>query len=87
MISACTIVVPNYLAYARVLAASFLTHHPDSQFRVLLIDDEDGSAGSHAADPHCHRLRDIGLVAERFIFDFLPGEWRNMCFLRWVTAL
>src|SRR5688500_7516291 len=63
MINACTIVARNYLAYARVLAASFLAHHPGGQFRVLLIDDEDGSAGSQAADLHCHRLRDIGLSA------------------------
>ena len=63
MINACTIVARNYLAYARVLAASFLAHHPGGQFRVLLIDDEDGSAGSQAADLHCQRLRDIGLSA------------------------
>ncbi len=63
MINACTIVGRNYLAYARVLAASFFAHHPGGQFRVLLIDDEDGSAGSQAADLHCHWLRDIGLSA------------------------
>ena len=39
---ACTIVARNYLAFARVLANSFLEHHPDSRFTVLLLDD-DGS--------------------------------------------
>jgi glycosyltransferase involved in cell wall biosynthesis/SAM-dependent methyltransferase len=67
MINVCTIVARNYLAYARVLAASFLAHHPGGQFRVLLIDDEEGSAGSQAADLHCYRLRDIGLSARDIV--------------------
>lgn len=36
--AACTIVSLNYLPYARVLCASFLRHHPDSKFYVLLVD-------------------------------------------------
>ena len=35
---ACTIIARNYLAHARVLAESFLRHHPDSSFTVLVID-------------------------------------------------
>jgi glycosyltransferase involved in cell wall biosynthesis/2-polyprenyl-3-methyl-5-hydroxy-6-metoxy-1,4-benzoquinol methylase len=35
---ACTIIAQNYLAHARVLAESFLRHHPDSSFTVLVID-------------------------------------------------
>ena len=35
---ACTIVARNYLAHARVLAESFLEHHPDAGFSVLVID-------------------------------------------------
>ena len=38
----CTIVAKNYLAYARVLARSFLAHHPDGRFVVLLVDRVDG---------------------------------------------
>ena len=38
---ACTIVARNYLAFARVLAHSFLEHHPGGRFTVLLLDDED----------------------------------------------
>src|SRR5580658_1852094 len=36
--AACTIISLNYLPYARVLCASFLRHHPDSAFYVLLVD-------------------------------------------------
>ena len=35
---ACTIVARNYLAHARVLAESFLEHHPEAEFSVLVID-------------------------------------------------
>jgi glycosyltransferase involved in cell wall biosynthesis len=38
-IGACTIIAKNYLAQARVLAESFLTHHPGAQFFVLLTDE------------------------------------------------
>ncbi len=36
--AACTIVSLNYLPYARVLAQSFITHHPGMEFYVLLVD-------------------------------------------------
>ena len=39
---ATTIVSKNYLAYARVLAKSWLQHHPDGQFFVFLVDRKDG---------------------------------------------
>ena len=37
-VNACTIVAPNYLPYARVLARSFLEHHPDGRFCTLVLD-------------------------------------------------
>lgn len=37
--AACTIVSPNYLAYARTLSASYLAQHPDHRFFVLLVAD------------------------------------------------
>lgn len=40
-VQACTIIARNYLAAARVLSTSFLEHHPDSRFTVLILDDED----------------------------------------------
>jgi glycosyltransferase involved in cell wall biosynthesis/SAM-dependent methyltransferase len=39
-VNACTIIARNYLAQARVLARSFLQHHPGSSFTVLVIDGE-----------------------------------------------
>jgi glycosyltransferase involved in cell wall biosynthesis/SAM-dependent methyltransferase len=37
-VDACTIIARNYLAQARVLARSFLDHHPGARFTVLVID-------------------------------------------------
>lgn len=46
--AACTIVARNYLAQARTLIQSFLEHHPQSHFYLLVVDDEaravDGAA-------------------------------------------
>lgn len=38
----CTIISKNYLAHARVLANTFLQHHPDGRIFVLLVDELDG---------------------------------------------
>jgi hypothetical protein len=35
--AACTIVSPNYLAFARSVAASYLAQHPGHRFFVLLV--------------------------------------------------
>jgi hypothetical protein len=61
MNSACTICACNYLAYARVLAESFYSHHPDGTFVVLLIDDEEGRVAPGDGRIVWRRLRDIGL--------------------------
>jgi hypothetical protein len=37
--AACTIVSPNYLAYARTLSASYLQQHPGHRFFVLIVAD------------------------------------------------
>jgi hypothetical protein len=37
--AACTIVSPNYVHYARVLAQSYLSHHPDHRFFVCIVAD------------------------------------------------
>ena len=47
---ACTIVSKNHLSYARVLARSFLDHHPGGRFFVLLVDRIDGYVDA-AAEP------------------------------------
>lgn len=36
---ACTIVSPNYLAYARTVSASYLAQHPGQRFFVLIVAD------------------------------------------------
>ena len=41
-LAGCTIIAKNYLAHARVLAQSFLKHHPGAVFFVLLADRLDG---------------------------------------------
>lgn len=41
-IAALTIVSKNYLSLARVLCKTFLQHHPQAQFFVLLVDKVDG---------------------------------------------
>ncbi|MDF3039478.1 MAG: hypothetical protein K0Q71_2184 [Thermomicrobiales bacterium] len=37
--AACTIIAANYLSHARVLASSYLEHHPDAHFYLLVVDD------------------------------------------------
>ncbi|MEM1181637.1 MAG: glycosyltransferase [Acidobacteriota bacterium] len=41
-LNACTIVSKNYICYARVLCRSFLEHHPQGRFFVILVDRNDG---------------------------------------------
>jgi GT2 family glycosyltransferase/glycosyltransferase involved in cell wall biosynthesis/SAM-dependent methyltransferase len=36
--AACTIIARNYLGQARVLAASYLAHHPEGRFYLLVVD-------------------------------------------------
>lgn len=45
--NACTIVAKNYLPYARVLAESFLEHHPDGTFTTMVIEPLDGLDASN----------------------------------------
>ena len=37
LVAACTIISPNYLAYARTVARSYLAQHPGHRFFVLLV--------------------------------------------------
>ena len=46
---ACTIIARNYLPHARVLAASFLDHHPGGRFTTLVVDDP--GTGVRSAEP------------------------------------
>src|SRR4029079_14030896 len=61
MVTACTIAARNYIAHVRVLANSFLQHHPDGRFIFLLIDDESRQFDASSEPFECVRLSDIGL--------------------------
>jgi glycosyltransferase involved in cell wall biosynthesis/2-polyprenyl-3-methyl-5-hydroxy-6-metoxy-1,4-benzoquinol methylase len=61
MLNACTIIACNYLPFARVLADSFLAHHPGAAFTILLIDDEQGACATDDDRVEWRRLVDIGL--------------------------
>jgi len=49
-----TIVARNYLAYARVLAASLARHNPGTRLHVILLDDDEGLI---AAEPAMEIIR------------------------------
>jgi len=61
MVTVCTIAARNYIAHVRVLASSFLQHHPDGRFVFLLIDDESREFDAAGEAFECLRLSDIGL--------------------------
>jgi glycosyltransferase involved in cell wall biosynthesis len=65
---AATIVARNYLAHARVLAATFLAQHPKAQFAVLIIDGDD-------EDRHPCEAFKVVLPAD---LDLPPGDWEQM---------
>ncbi|HEX9726164.1 MAG TPA: methyltransferase domain-containing protein [Vicinamibacteria bacterium] len=57
--NACTIIAGNYLAYARVLAESFRSHHPQGCFSVLLLDDAGCELPADREAFHLVRPQDI----------------------------
>ena len=59
--NACTIVARNYLAQARVLAESFLEHHPDGTFVALLLDDLDREVDESAEPFRVLHVDEIGI--------------------------
>lgn len=65
-VQACTIIARNYLAQARVLAESFLEHHPDDNFSVLVIDDERSPLSARGEVFELLRPTDIGLEPQEF---------------------
>src|SRR3972149_10268722 len=64
-----TTVAKSYLSFARVLAASFLRHHPDIPFFVLLADEVDDYFVPAAEPFQLLRLADLkipGIPGFRF---------------------
>lgn len=62
----CTIVAGNYLAFARVLAESFLRHHPGATFTVLVIDDPNGDLCDTSEPFQIMRPHDLALPSAEF---------------------
>ena len=60
--NACTIIARNYLAHARVLAESFLEHHPDGTFTTLLLDDFEQEIDEENEPFQIVRVDEIGLA-------------------------
>ena len=50
LVNLCTIIAKNYVAQARILAASFRRHHRDGRCFVLIVDEVDGYVDP-AAEP------------------------------------
>lgn len=71
-LSACTIVSKNYLAYARVLCRSFLEHHPEGRFFVLLVDRNDGHIDVEKEPYELVEAEELGNVPEvrPFLFKY-----------------
>lgn len=61
MTAACTVVSPNYLAFARVLSASYLAHHPGDRFFVLIVADTSDPAPFAGSTFEPVLLGEIGL--------------------------
>lgn len=92
MITACTIVARNYLAHARVLAASFLETHPGGECFVLITDDEQRAFDDRAEPFRCLRLHEVGFAARDIetlagIYDVIElATAVKPQFLRWLLS-
>jgi len=69
VIHVCTIVARNYLAFARVLAASLRALHPDSELTVLVVDPAPENVTPEVEPFRVMNLAEIGLS---------PAEWQIM---------
>lgn len=77
----CTIVARNYLPAARVLADSYLRHHPGGEFVVLLVDATPQELAELARSAPALRL----LAPDDL--DIEPAEFRRMATAYTVTEL
>lgn len=69
-LTACTIVSRNHISFARVLARSFLDHHPDGQVFVLLVDRNEGRIDPAAEDFTLIEVESLGNVPDLNSFLF-----------------
>lgn len=59
--AALTICARNYFAQALVLRRTFLAHHPDADFHVVLVDRRDDAFASRFPDVSMAWVEDVGL--------------------------
>lgn len=89
---ACTIVSNSYLAYARVLARSFLEHEPDARVVVLLLDRVDPTILDPESEPfETVLVESLDGIPERarFFFQYSVLELATAIkpyFLEWLLA-
>jgi glycosyltransferase involved in cell wall biosynthesis len=74
--AACTIIARNYLSHARILASSYLEHHPGARFYVLVVDDLPEGEAVGIEGVHLLRATELGLP-----------YFYEMCFKYGVTEL
>lgn len=89
MIHACTVVTRDRLARARVLSDSFLRHHDDGSFVVLLVEETDGRR-PEVAGAEVLLLDEIGLPAgelERLTIGYDPADLVAVVRPRLLSAL
>ena len=67
MTQICTIAARNYLAHVRVLARSFLRHHPGGSCSVFLIDDPDGLEANDDEPFTQVTLSQIGIAEDEYL--------------------
>jgi glycosyltransferase involved in cell wall biosynthesis len=68
---AATIVARNYIPFARTLCASFLKHHPEGRFFVLLVDQLDGAFDPGKEQFELVQLDSINLpLGELFLYQY-----------------
>ncbi len=69
-LTGCTIVSANYLPFARVLASSFLAHHPRSRFVTLLVDRVQGRFDPEAEPYEVLAVEELPTLADPLSFLF-----------------
>ncbi len=75
----CTIVARNYLPAARVLAESFLEHHPAGHVHVLVVDDLAGEVDAAAEPFEVVRPEDLDLTRDEFLRMAMLYDVTELC--------
>ncbi len=76
---ACTIVARNYLPAARVLAKSFLEHHPDAGFTTLVVDDLSAEVDADDEPFALLRLGEVGIEHDEALRMAMMYDVMELC--------